>query len=139
MKGISPIVAAVLLIAITMTIAGILAYWSTTFVAQGLPGENITNTQCRFAQFEFVSCKYNTTAQNVIFVLENVKTTEITNLTTFVTYSNGSVSTGVDLNSSLGTGAQGLKSYSVSGVPSDFTRITIKTSCPELSRSHTCR
>ena len=37
MKGISPIVAAVLLIAITMTIAGGLALWATKLVGQQLP------------------------------------------------------------------------------------------------------
>ncbi|MBI2547246.1 MAG: hypothetical protein HYW23_02255 [Candidatus Aenigmarchaeota archaeon] len=60
MKGISPIVASVLLIAITMTIAGVLAYWSSTFVSNTLPGENTTTAQCRLAQFEFLLCNYNT-------------------------------------------------------------------------------
>lgn len=136
MKGISPIVAAVLLIAITMTIAGVLAYWSSTFVSTSLPTENSTTAQCRLAQFEFLNCRYNSTSQTIIFSLNNVRSVDLPNLTAFVEYGNGTVGTGVGLNQSLPSST--IRSYSVSGVSSDFSNVVIKTSCPELSRSSSC-
>lgn len=136
MKGISPIVAAVLLIAITMTIAGVLAYWSSTFVTQRLPGLNETNARCDLAQFEFLSCRYNGTSQVIIFSLNNVKKVDLTDLTAYIEYSNGTVSSGVSLNQSLPSAT--IRSYSISGVSSDFSNLLIKTSCPELSRSAIC-
>lgn len=136
MKGISPIVAAVLLIAITMTVSGVLAYWSSTFVSTSLPTENVTTAQCRVAQFEFLNCRYNSTAQAIVFSLNNVRTVDLPNLTAFVEYSNGTVASGVSLSQSLPSGT--IRSYSVSGVTSDFSNLIIKTSCPDLSRSNTC-
>ncbi len=136
MKGISPIVASVLLIAITMTIAGVLAYWSSTFVSTSLPTQNVTVAQCRVAQFEFFNCKYNSTSQTITFSLNNIRTVDLGNLTAFVEYPNGTITSGVSLSPALT--ANTIKSYSVSGVSSDFSIILIKTSCPDISRSTTC-
>ena len=136
MKAISPIVATVLLIAITMTIAGVLAYWSSQFVTQGLPGVNETNIQCNLAQFEFLSCSYNTTSQVMVFSLNNLKKIDLSNLTAYIQYSNNTIGAGISLNQTL-TGNT-VKSYSISGISSDFTTLLIKTNCPELSRSITC-
>ena len=138
MKGISPIVATVLLIAVTMTLAGVLAYWSSTFVAQRLPAINASIARCDLAQFEFLDCRYNSTSQNAIFSLDNIKNVDLINLTAYVQYSNGTIlpSTGINLNQSLP--ASSIRSYSVSGVSSDFSSVLIKTNCPELSRSNAC-
>ena len=136
MKGISPIVAAVLLIAITMTIAGVLAYWSSTFVSTGLPTENATTAQCRVAQFEFLNCKYNSTGQTIVFSVNNVRTVDLGNLTAFIEYGNGTVSSAIPLNQSLPPNT--IKSYSVSGISAEFSNILIKTGCPDVSRSTTC-
>jgi len=136
MKGISPIVAAVLLIAITMTIAGVLAYWSSTFVSTSLPGENSTTAQCRLAQFEFLNCRYNSTSQNLIFSLNNVRTVDLSKLVAFVEYPNGTVSNGTALNGTFSGGE--IRSYTVANVPSDFSNLAIKTNCPELSRTNSC-
>lgn len=136
MKGISPIVAAVLLIAITMTIAGVLAYWSSTFVSTSLPTENASLAQCRVAQFEFLNCKYNSTAQAMTFSLNNVRTVDVGNLTAFIEYGNGTIIGGISLNQTLS--ANTIKSFSVSGVSPDFSNLLIKTGCPDISRSTVC-
>ncbi|MFH0832856.1 MAG: hypothetical protein V1900_04005 [Candidatus Aenigmatarchaeota archaeon] len=44
MKGISPLIASVLLIGITMTIAGVMATWATSF-----PSSKLGSTKCVFA------------------------------------------------------------------------------------------
>lgn len=135
MKGISPIVASVLLIAITMTIAGVLAYWSSTFVSNTLPGENTTTAQCRLAQFEFLLCNYNTTSQIMTFSVNNIRATTL-NLTAFVQYTNGTISNPIPLNDSLA--ANTVKSYTLTAISSDFSNLLIKSNCPELSRSNSC-
>ena len=134
MKGISPIVAAVLLIAITMTIAGVLAYWSQSFVSTTLPVENTSIAECRIAQFVFLSCRYNATGQSIAFSLNNIRGVNL-GITAFIEYANGTISSGT----SVGTlSSNTIKSFNVSGVSSDFTSLVIKTSCPDLSASTTC-
>ncbi|MBI2084666.1 MAG: hypothetical protein HYT70_03600 [Candidatus Aenigmarchaeota archaeon] len=134
MKGISPIVASVLLIAITMTIAGVLAYWSSTFVEKSLPVENRTTADCRVAQFEFLSCRLNSTGGTLLFSLNNIRSASL-NITAYVEYSNGTISEN-PLNTTLV--GNSIRSYTVTGVSSDFSRLLIKTNCPELSRASVC-
>ena len=136
MKGISPIVAAVLLIAITMTISGVLAYWSSTFVSTTLPSENITTAQCRLAQFEFLNCRYNSSSQNLIFSLNNIRTVDLSKLTAFIEFVNGTVTNGTALNGTLPSGE--IRSYTLANIPADFANMIVKTNCPELSRTTTC-
>ena len=71
MKGISPLVAAVLLIAVTMTIAGILAYWASSFVRSSLPAINNTDTECAGSNFNVYLASYNSTTKNFTVMLEN--------------------------------------------------------------------
>jgi flagellin-like protein len=137
MKGISPIVAAVLLIAITMTLAGGLALWATKLVGKQLP-EPETEVQCKLAGFDFLSCKYNASTGNLIFSLSNRRTVELKNLTAFISYPNGSSSSGINLNSTLEIGANAVKSFTISGIPSDFSEILIKTHCPDIEVSDKC-
>ena len=136
MKGISPIVAAVLLIAITMTLAGGLALWATKLVGQSLP-EPETEVQCRLANFDFFSCKYNSTTQKIIFSLSNNRNVELKNLTAFVNYQNGTVF-GISLNETLKTGTDSIKTFTISDVSSDFSSILVKTQCSGVEASDKC-
>ena len=54
MKGISPLIAAVLLVAFTMTIAGIMAAWATTF-ATGRLGEASCALSLRILDLKFTN------------------------------------------------------------------------------------
>lgn len=72
----------------------------------------------------------------MVFSLNNVKSIDLPNLTAFVEYGNGTVSSGIPLNQSLPGST--IRSYSLSGISSDFSNVIIKTSCPELSRSTGC-
>ena len=136
MKGISPIVAAVLLIAVTMTLAGGLALWATKLVGEQLP-EPETEVQCRLANFNFFSCKYNSTTQTVIFSLSNGRDVELKNLTAFVNYNNGTVS-GISLNDTLKTGTDSIKTFTIPHVSSDFSSVLVKTHCPGVESSDKC-
>lgn len=137
MKAVSPLVAAVLLIAVTMTIAGMLAYWASGFVRQQT--ETFSNqsvvSACNYADFKVYSCTYNPGTQRVNLILENIRTIELKNLTAFIIYPD-TISTNV-LNGSLSAGF--IKSFPITGVASDYSSINIKTECPDLSVSTPCR
>lgn len=135
-KGISPLIATVLLIAATMSIAGILAYWASNFVGTALPPANSSQTTCQFAGFQFSSCAY---ANNTIsFVLYNFRTISLNGLTaTVFDMNNFPAWNNVTLNGTLGAGQFG--GYSVNGIPSNFTKIVVTTSmCPNVLQENTC-
>jgi flagellin-like protein len=134
-KGISPLVATVLLVAITMTIAGLLAYWAASFAKTSLPEVNATEAQCRFASFKIYSCTHLNSTGTLNLILENQKEIELDDLTVYLIFANTSVSDGIPLNKTLTGGA--LKSFSLSNVP-EFSKISVKTNCPDVYDEKTC-
>lgn len=131
-KGISPLVATVLLIAATMSLAGILAYWASNFARTALPEQNSTATTCQFADFQIYQCSYSNATQTISLVLYNFRTINLGGLTANVfdvnnlpTWSN------ITLNGTLAPSA--FATYSLTGIPTNFTKIVIGTSqCPLL-------
>lgn len=136
MKGISPIVASVLLIAITMTIAAILAYWSSSYVKARLPSAEADT--CNVANFDFYLCRYNATSRIIVFSLVNRANVELNNLTAFINFVNSSTSSGISLNNTLKIGAESIKSFSISDISPDFSSILVKTQCPTVEASSAC-
>jgi flagellin-like protein len=140
MKGISPLVASVLLIAITMSVAGILAFWVSSFTSQTLPKMNRTE-ECRFSNFEIWSCSIDRSSGTLTFILHNIGQYEVLDLTAFVVTSDNTVSPPVKLNSSLSLGEYKnfILSNSSTNVPAEkFSKLIIATSCPDLSREDYC-
>jgi len=138
-KGISPLVASVLLIAATMSLAGILAYWSSNFVRTALPEINSSQTTCQFADFQIYQCQYNNTSQTISFILYNYRTIALSGLfATVFDVNNNIVSWGnITLNRTLPVGQ--FIDYSVTGIPSNFTKLVITTSvCPSILHDTTC-
>lgn len=135
--GISPLVAAVLLIAVTMTIAGLLAYWATSFVRTSLPETNQTEAECRFADFSIYSCAYNSSAQRISLILENLQDVEMINLKTFFIFPNSTVSEPILLNGTLPAGGM-LKSFQMQNVAENFTKIMVTTHCSEVNKEKVC-
>ncbi len=136
-KGISPLVAAVLLIAVTMTIAGLLAYWAASFVRTSLPETNETTAKCRLADFFIDSCIYNNATQTITLTLRNTKNVELENLKLFLYYPNATVSDPIELNGTLPAGGM-LKSFTVKNIADPFVRISVSTQCPELIKEKVC-
>jgi len=136
MKGISPVVASVLLIAITMTIAAILAYWSSSYVKARLPSPEAD--PCSLANFDFYSCRFNATSGIIVFSLVNRANVELYNLTAFVNFENTSSSSGINLNGTLKTGTESIKSFSIPYISPDFSSILVKTHCPTVEASSKC-
>lgn len=138
MKGISPLVAAVLLIAVTMTIAGMLAYWASSFVrTQTEQFENQTlTTECNFAGFKIYGCSYNSTSQEMTFILENFRSVTLRDLEAYIIYKNKTIAN-ITLNGTLEAGT--MRSFRITGVSPDYNSLIIKTHCPDVTAEGTCR
>jgi len=138
LKGISPLIAAVLLIAVTMTIAGVLAYWASTFVQSGLQqsANQTVATECNFGNFVVNACSYNAATSKMTFILDNIGTVHLSNITVFVVYPDNTLnSTSVAGDLPSGT----LRSYSVDAVAGGFSTVRIRTQCPNVDEETTCR
>ncbi len=130
-KGISPLVAAVILIAATMSIAGILSYWTTGFVKTKLCiAENATEeTRCLNAEFKLYSGSYDEDEGKLYLVLENTRTYELTLTDIYLFDSNGVlIQPTITLNQKL----EQLTPIEKENIPT-FERGIIKTNCPEVS------
>lgn len=97
-KGISPLVATVLLIAATMSIAMILSFWASSFVKSGLPQVNQTQQACQFSDFAIYQCSYSLGNQTLDIVLQNLRSNAISGMFTQMFFTNGTVSPQYSLN-----------------------------------------
>lgn len=138
MKGISPLVAAVLLIAVTMTIAGVLAYWATQFVSgrvEAFSNQTIS-TECNFGNFVVDACSYSSASGKMTFILDNIGTVGLSNITVFVIYPDNTINS-TQVSGSLPSGS--LRSFSADGVTSGFSKVRFRTQCPNVFEETTCR
>ena len=138
-KAISPLVAAVLLIAVTMSIAGILAYWASSWVKQQAASwENQTITgECQFADFKVRECSYNSTSKKMSLILENLRDIQLRNLTLHVIYANLTTVSSIPLNQSLAGNA--INAFIVSGISSNYKEIEVTTHCAGKSVTDKCK
>ncbi len=134
MKGISPIVAAVLLIAVTLTLAGALSYWASSFVSTQVSSFGNTSG-CNIAYFTVYRCSYNTSSSTLNFILNNQRQVNLNNLQ--IQFVSGiSVTNATSLN---GTLSPGLQSYTLTAI-SPFDKFVISTpQCPDLRAESDCK
>jgi len=134
MKGISPLVAVVLLIAITMTVAGVLAYWASGFVRSSLPSQNQTSTlqQCISADFEInPTTNYNSTTHTLNLILQNTAGVDLTITNVSFVYTDGVESRAINQPLPMNS----MKSFPVTNVREGFITYTVFTNCPKVYRS----
>jgi flagellin-like protein len=126
-KGISPLVAAVLLIAVTMTIAGVLAFWASGFVREqtALFSNETVATECNFAKFRVHSCNYNSSSQKLIFLLENNGVVDLKNVIVQLIYADNVTTSST--NTTLP--ANRLTQLSLDGIQAGFSKFQIRTHC----------
>jgi len=137
-KGVSPLVAAVLLIAATMSIAGILAFWASTFVrTQTASFENQTLTsECNFATFEVYTCTYDAGSSRISLALNNNGQVALKNLAAYVQYANDTLQ---QINMTDTLPQNSLKQFYLNDIGSNYSKIIIRTHCPQLSRETPCK
>jgi len=133
-KGISPLVATVLLIAVTMTLAGIIAFWGSSFVRTSLPTENQTQTlqACTGGSIRLISSNYNSSTSTLSLTIYNdgVQRLTITNIT-FI-YSDRAESK--EINSEISPGQPLVRS--LENIASGFNNFIISTNCPNVYISY---
>jgi len=131
MKGISPLVAAVLLIAATMSIAGILAYWASSFVRSSLPSEsNRTDVECAGSNFNIYTASYNTTTKNFTLMLENTGMYNVKIAKIDFIYADLTVETH-DITGVLPVGGS-ISRFVVSDVTENYQKYRVVSNCPQL-------
>jgi flagellin-like protein len=91
MKGISPLVATVLLIALTIGTAVIISTWLTTFTRTSteiVGGEASTNIICSYGGLNLKSLSYNSTTTKLAGYIENTGTIPLGNISLQIIYDN---------------------------------------------------
>ncbi len=137
-KGLSPIVASVILIATTMAIAGILSFWAGSFVEKkvGESENTTTDIACLNARFAlFTKCQYNPQTKEINFILENQATQDIVLDSLYVFYPNNNLKS---FKLSLRLPANQLVPFNQSGIDSGFTSFQLRTTCPNVYREFNC-
>jgi len=144
LKGISPLIASVILIAVTMTVAGVLAFWAAQFVRQNVQTfqEQTSERECDFADFDIFSCTYNANEKSISIILQNLRKVDLKNVTAFVIYENDSIIP--EKGYYLGElPANSLKNFRFGNesqpVGSDYKEILITTHCSLVRESTKCR
>lgn len=95
MKGISPLVATVLLIAFTVAVAGLLSSWLTGFTSsttQQVAQSSSNTLSCSYGGLSLGSLKYSSSNVTLTGNIENTGTVSLGNFSISIIYSNKTVS-----------------------------------------------
>ncbi len=150
-KAVSPLIATILLVAVALSLAGILYSWSSQSARETT--DTITDTTTKWSECNHVKlyidmeCLYNTTT-GVSFVLIDNSTVEISdNLLITITDANYNVATAI-LTPNFSNRAMVIKSseFEDPNDPTDFQDLespvrarVIVSSCPDQFTTATCR
>jgi flagellin-like protein len=129
-KGISPLVATVLLIAITMTLAGIVAFWGSSFFRTSLPTENQTQTlqACTGGSIKLISSSYNSTSNVFFMTIYNDGTQKLT--LTNITFIYTDKADAKEINAEISPAQVFVKA--IYDVENGFNSFMISTNCPNI-------
>jgi len=129
-KGISPLVATVLLIAVTMTLAGIVAFWGSSFVRTTLPTENQTQViqACVGGSLKLLQSSYNSTTNVLSLTIYNDGTQKLT-LTNITFIYSDRVDT-KEINTEISPGQPIVKN--IENVTENYNSFIISTNCPYI-------
>ncbi len=89
LKGISPLIAVIMLIAFTMVVAGILASWATQFVRTEL--QKCTNAGLYIERASFFYTDENAGVGRLTLQVTNTGTVDLTGFTITLTYQNNTI------------------------------------------------
>lgn len=136
-KGISPLVATVILIAATMSLAGVLSFWVGTFIPKTLQAaENSTqDNTCTSAQFRVYTGNYYSSDKKLVVILENQRLMNVKLDKLYLFYPNDDLKT-IPLNGTLG--GNELKSFNISGVDAGFNEGEIRATCSGVIAKFMC-
>ena len=136
-KGLSPLIAAVFLIAATMTVAAVLAYWASDLIRPSFSGTNQTQAMCQSSDFTIYQCAYDKSTGEIDMLLYNTKSNSVGNLQAFVFDAEGNSGSAIPVN---GTIAPALfLHFSIPNVAENFTKVVVSSgTCPNLLKESEC-
>ncbi len=132
LKGISPLVAAVMLIAVTMTIAGILAFWASSFTTKqtsAISNQTQQITTCTGANFKVFTSFYDSDKKEHTIMLENKGLSPIDIVGVDYVYKNTIVHKNVSLHLPV---TSEIKVLIVENVEDNFVSFRVISNCPNV-------
>ncbi len=118
-KGVSPIIAVILLIAFTLVVAGMVAAWVTQFVQQ----QRTVQTICAEAGFRIRGGYYTASSDQLSITVDNFKKTDLT-FRIILEYEDGSIESPETIHS-ITAGA--IETFSASSVADTLKTVTIRS------------
>jgi len=130
-KGISPLIAEVLLIGFTVTVASIIILWVTGFTrtsTKTISSQAETQMACTYAGIDFYgSVTYNQTSGTLFGYLRNTGNVPLGNISFQIVYNNGTVDSRLlNVDAIL---PSNIASFYFSGVSSNLNMIYVSTNC----------
>jgi len=137
MKGISPLIATIILIALTIAIAGVLGLWAASYVSTRTQEVNKTAEliDCQLANFEIISCRKDN--NKIKMILFNDKRIDLNGFrVTFIKQDeNGNI---VEINATeipIKLKAAGYETLETDVLLSNYSKIEVRSlQCPNLFR-----
>lgn len=120
LKGISPLVAVIMLIAFTMVVAGILASWASQFAMTQRQQIQACSDASIFLQKGF----YSNSTQTLDLIVWNNGGVPLSGFTTLLTYTNETVSSHKQ-NVNITEG--GIETLSITGLSSDIKQVVVRS------------
>jgi flagellin-like protein len=137
MKGISPLIASVLLIAFTVAVGGILSIWLVGFTTTNtniISEQTTDELECSYAAVSIRNLRYNTTSSNITGMVENTKWRTIGNVSILILYKN-QTSYKLRLNDTAGNrltlDPRDTYSFSIT-TASNYDKIRVMTNCSSV-------
>jgi len=141
-KGISPLIAAVLLIAFTITIATFLASWSTTFTRTkteefSRTGEEIT-AECQYARLVIENAVYDGVNDKITAVVWNMGKTDLSNFQFNIYYSDINITKATPSNYNITLKNGDFATFVVDNVTSTPQKIQVRSLLCPTESIYTC-
>ncbi len=117
-KGVSPLIAVIVLIAFTLIVAGMLATWASRFARESLP-----QTECYNIDVIIHGATYDTATSTLNLYVKNRGTISLT-FDTLLKYQNGTIT---QASQSYAVDANQLRTFTFTGVPNTLDEVTIQS------------
>jgi len=135
MKGISPLIATIILIALTIAIAGVLGLWAASYVSTKTQEVNKTAEliNCQLANFEIISCRKEN--NKIKMILFNDKRIDLNGFrVTFIKQDeNGNIAEIASIEIPIKLGAAGYETLETNILLTSYSKIEVRSlQCPNL-------
>jgi hypothetical protein len=132
MKGLSPFISVIMLIAISIAVAGIFSGWFTNFVkttSKSIEEQSSTKIICSNAGIALENVRYNTTSGNITGYVRNTDIVALGDIDIEIFLTNAT-RIFLDKNMALAPGEQDVFVYNLNTREYDFLRV--KTNCSNV-------